>query len=263
MKSHELFRRYRLLLSGTLAVAVGILAPFESHGQGRVLTATVSAANVGDLRQWDARIEAMTRGGELRSRSVTEDTLVPGRVHERFDQYYRGIRIWGGDLARQSERGVSISVFGTLYEGLSLQVDPVLSTDDARRRVMELSGATALGDQPGNLFILPLENGSFALTYRYQVFTASEAAVYFIDAIDGQVRLKHDLLQSEAAVVQGTGIFGDTKKVSVSSQSGTYFADDQLRPPSLRTFDLRGNLSRAIDVLNGVVPLATADLATD
>src|SRR5439155_5102408 len=49
----------------------------------------------------------------------------------------------------------------------------------------------------------------------------------------------------------------------VKSQSGTYLADDQLRPPSLRTFDLRGNLTNAIDALNGVVTLGVSDLASD
>ena len=99
--------------------------------------------------------------------------------------------------------------------------------------------------------------------------TSSDASAHFnVDANDGHVRLKYNLfenqiVESQGAIVSGTGVLNDTKKVSVKAQSGTYVADDQLRPPSLRTFDLRGNLTAALNVLNGVTTLGTVDLATD
>jgi Zn-dependent metalloprotease len=54
----------------------------------------------------------------------------------------------------------------------------------------------------------------------------------------------------------------DDKKVSVTSQSGSFLASDLLRPPSLKTYDLRGNLNRTLAFLNGQVTLVTSDLAT-
>jgi len=79
--------------------------------------------------------------------------------------------------------------------------------------------------------------------------------------MDGHLRLKYSLFQNQSVVVQGIGVLGDTKKVSVLSQSGTYLADDQLRPPSLRTFDMKGDLTATLNVLNGVTALSIVNLA--
>jgi len=169
----------------------------------------------------------------------------------------------GGDIVRQSDHGVAVSVFGTIYDGLMLDVTPVLSAADARQRMLAAAGATEATVIPAELLILPLDDGTFALVYRDQVVTEREGAIYFIDAKDGRIRLKQKLFQNDAAVVTGSGVLRDTKKVSVLSQAGSFFADDQLRPPSLRTFDLHGSLSRTINALNGVIALGASDLASE
>ena len=48
------------------------------------------------LREWDDGLVARERVRELRLRSRQADTLIPGRVHERLDQYYRGVPVIGG-----------------------------------------------------------------------------------------------------------------------------------------------------------------------
>ena len=59
--------------------------------RGRVTITTGSAA---ERRAWTTRVDAMLRSGELRIRQTREDTLLPGRIHERADQYYRGVRVF-------------------------------------------------------------------------------------------------------------------------------------------------------------------------
>ena len=53
----------------------------------------------------------------------------------------------------------------------------------------------------------------------------------------------------QSAVGTGTGVLGDRKKLSTRQQSGTFFADDTLRPPSLVTFDMKSNIDRTLGVL--------------
>jgi len=71
----------------------------------------VESTNVAELREWDAFITNGSRSGDLRPRSVGADPLVPSRTVERFEQFHRGIRIWGADIVRESERGTSIAIF--------------------------------------------------------------------------------------------------------------------------------------------------------
>jgi Zn-dependent metalloprotease len=214
------------------------------------------------LRDWDNTINSMLRTKELQVRLQRADTLIAGRTIEQLEQVYQGVPVWGSGIARQTDGNNTVSIFGSLYDGIDIGVDPALSPERARDVIAQLSGVD-LGGRLPTLVILPLDGGGYALTYRDQAIGTDEASVYFIDAMDGSLRLKYNLLQNQSAVVQGTGVLGDTKKVSVLSQSGTYLADDALRPPSLRTFDMRGNLTAALSVLNGTTVLTTANLAQD
>src|SRR5262249_30507681 len=126
--------------------------------------------------------------------------------------------------------------------------------------IAQLSGVD-LGGRLPTLVVLPLDGGGYALTYRDQAIGTDEASVYFVDAMDGHLRLKYNLLENQSAVVEGFGVLGDKKKVSVLSQSGTFLADDALRPPSLRTFDMKGDLAATLNALNGITVLGTANLA--
>jgi hypothetical protein len=92
----------RLDGTGLSRIAISALALFillvwrpagpraESAGK-RLTVAAVTSTNV---RQWDATLTRMSRTGELRSRQLRDDTLLGGRTHERFDQYYRGVRVF-------------------------------------------------------------------------------------------------------------------------------------------------------------------------
>ena len=92
--------------------------PAPTYGQandiprGRV---NITAGSSAERRAWASRIDRMIRSGELRVRQTREDTLLPGRTHERSNQYYRGVRVFGGDVARQLRGGATESVFGTVY----------------------------------------------------------------------------------------------------------------------------------------------------
>src|SRR5689334_3148216 len=92
----------------------------------------VTAMTTDDLRAWDARVDQMTRSGDLRLVRENDDVLMPGRHHERLQQLYRGVPVFGGDVVRQTERGVTISIFGSVYEGINVSADPTLTPQDAR-----------------------------------------------------------------------------------------------------------------------------------
>jgi len=254
-------KRARIAVAGLLALGAVLASSAGPAAQMRSLAVAVGMESVDRLRDWDVRVDQLSRSGDLRLREEHDDTLMPGRHHERLAQLYHGVPVWGGDVARQTERGVTVSIFGSLYDGITIGADPVLSPEEARDVISRLSGVDVAGGRLPELLILPLDGGGYALTYRGQAISEKEASAYFIDALDGRLRLKYDLFQTQSAIVTGRGVLADAKKVSVRSQSGTYMADDQLRPPALQTYDMHGNLAAVLNVLDGVTPLTTSNLA--
>jgi len=115
-------------------------------------------ANVDQLREWGSarrsdgtrRRSAAARGERGRShaqphsRTIRPDLSWPAR--------------WGGSVVRQLDRGATVSLFGTLYEGIAIEVDRNSAGSCARHRVGSGRGADLGGPLP-ELLILPLDAG--------------------------------------------------------------------------------------------------------
>jgi bacillolysin len=247
-----------LLLAGAAATT----RPVRAQDVRR--TITIDARSTTDLRDWDRRLDTMLRQGELRVRDTREDTLIKGRTHQRADQYYRGVRVFGGDVARQADSsGVTESAFGTLYQGIDINPSPVEDEDRARALFEERSGTTLDSSSTPELVVLPLDDGRYALAWRLRVKTRHDARQYFIDARTGAALLDYSDRKTQSAVGRARGVLGDTKKISVRSTTGRFLTADELRPPSIQTYDMQGNPGRVYDVLNGLVTLSATDLASD
>jgi Zn-dependent metalloprotease len=250
-----------------LTAALGLVfshAPAAQTGGPGGTLATIVPGSPPMLRDWDTRTESMLRTGELRVRQRRDDTLIPGHVVERADQYYRGVRVHGADISRQmDDHGIVLSVFGNLYDGIGISPDPALDADEARARVETLAGtAQAESNQP-ELVVLPLDAGGFRLAWRMRAVTATVDMVqYFLDAASGEVLLQYSDRQSQSAVGRAIGVLGDIKKISVTGAGGSFTARDLLRPPVVETDDMRGDPIRTVNYLSGFLNLGAGDLAS-
>ena len=258
--------RIRAVAAVLFAIALSAGAPPAGGLQGqerrRVGLVAVGAA---DLRVWDAQVDRMIRAGDLQQRLEREDTLMPGRRHARFTQMVRGVPVYGGDIARQVDaQGLTISIFGTVYEGIDIGTDPAISPERAREIVAGETGVALGPARLPRLTILPRESGDYQLVYTARVATAEDITLYFIDAMTGAiVDRRSDAHRQSAAVGIGTGVLGGRKKISASSQGGTFVGSDRMRPPVIETYDMRGNLNRTLNFLNGFLNLNTSDFASD
>jgi len=227
-------------------------------------TISIDARSATDRRDWDRRLDTMLRQGELRVRDTREDTLITGRTHQRADQYHRGIRVFGGDVARQADSaGLTESAFGTLYQGIDIDPSPAVDEDRARTLFQERTGATLDSSSTPELVVLPLDDGRYVLAWRLRVKTSHDARQYFIDARTGAALLDYTDRKTQSAVGRARGVLGDTKKISVRTTTGRFLTADELRPPSIQTYDMQGNPGRVNDALLGTVTLSTTDLASD
>jgi thermolysin len=247
-----------------VTAALGLLLTRTPTAQSQGTLATIVPGSVQALRDWDAKTESMLRTGELRIRQVRDDTLIPGHVVERADQYYRGVRVHGADISRQlDEHGVVQSVFGNLYDGIDLTPDPTLTPDEVRARVAELAEAEQAESNQPELLVLPQDEGGFRLVWRMRAVTEQVDLVqYFLDAASGDVVLQYSDRQAQSAVGRATGVLGDSKKISVTAGSGSFTARDLLRPPVIETEDMKGDPGRTLGYLRGVVTLGPSDIAS-
>ncbi len=241
-----------------LACLAAAASPVSAQESRRITIETRTAAG---LRDWDRQIDRMTRDGYLRLRQVRQDTLVAGRTHQRFDQYHRGVRVYGADVARQLDGTRTVSAYGVIYEGIA--VDPVPAIDDtAARAIVRQRTGVSTGREP-ELMVLPLDAGGFALVWRIRVTTEADVREYFVNARDGSIALEFSDRKTQTAVGVSQGVLGDSKKIAVSPETGRFTTVDRLRPPVITTYDMQGNPTRAIDYLNEVVQLGPNDLGSD
>lgn len=249
-----------LLVSGG-----GPLAPHAQAPSGARVT-RVAPASVAQLREWDQRVDSMMRTGGLRIRQRHEDRAIEGRSHERADQFHRGVRVVGGDIARQLQDGQVVSVFGTVYESIAIDVTPAVEESRAVAIVEARPGATAAPAERPELTILPDEapGGAYRLAWRIRAAVKSSIRQYFVDARTGAILLEYDDVKTQAVRGEARGVLGDRKKISVTTGGGGFVAEDPLRPPTLRTYDMKGNMGRVNDFISGRVTLSpTTELAAD
>ena len=224
---------------------------------------SASALDIDQLQQWNQRIGLMLDTGELRTVRVTEDTLIPGRSHERLQQHYENVPVYGATVTRQGANGQAVSIFGEILSGIDLDARPALSATGAKALIEGLAG-TALGpDRLPKLLVYPKAEGGYALVYREQVMTGADLIEYFIDAHSGALVAQFSILQRQQAVGSGRGVHGEMKKVSVTRTGSRYYADDALRPPNLTTLDMFGNPFTLLDILNEIRPIRQSDTASD
>ena len=254
----------RLVRIVAAAVAMALVWQTPVAGQERAGRQAVSTAERSALRVWDAAIDRQLRTGDLSTTRTRLNTLLPGRRSERLAQYYQGIPVHGASLNRQTDQGVTTSVFGTLFTGIDLDPTPDLSIAAARAIFADLAGAAfALTDTPA-LWVLPRDDDRYTLTYRG---TLSSLRTVFIDAGSGEVLFEHRNLRDQSSIGLGTGLLGDLKKMATQPVGGAFLTRDAVRPAELRTLDMAFDPDRFFDRLLGVffgdAPAGDQDLAAD
>jgi bacillolysin len=252
-------------ITAALAVVLGPAPSAQGPAAPRRL-ATIAASSPQALRQWDAATQSMLRSGELRVRQVRDDTQLPGRVTERADQYYRGVRVFGADVSRQmDDKGVVLSMFGNVYTGIDIAPEPSLTSDTVKARVAALAGLDQAADNEPELIVLPVDDGAaFRLAWRMRGVTdRADIVQYVLDAQSGEVLLQYSDRQTQSAVGRATGVLGDSKKISVTGSGGSFTARDLLRPPAVETDDMKGDPFRTLNYLTGALTLGPADIAAD
>ena len=252
--------RFSMALCAIMLAVVCVGLPRAQGARGPV---ALRPDSVTALRAEDNRVQRMYRERELRLRDSRPDKLVPGRRFERADQYHRGVRVFGADVTRQFASDQVVSIFGAVYDDLDVEPTPGISEREARAAV-EASTAVTIGDiRAGELVVLPRPDGTAVLTWRVRAASGDDVREYFVDAQSGRIVFHYSDLQTQAAVGAAVGTLGDAKKMSALRSGSIFVAQDGLRPPSMRTYDMKGNPQRTVSAINGAILLGDGDLGSD
>jgi len=241
------------------AVVLVLAVIVSTEGQQPAQSRSVAAVGP-TLAAWASQVDGMLRDGRLDIASVQADTMIPGRTHERLVQRHDGLTVFGGELVRQVDGGVTVSIFGRLFDNVSLASRvPALDERAARAAAENADGPGAVAGGAA-LGILPTSRG-FVLVYRLTVRSPRDIQVYFVNAGTGAIERRTTRIRTDAAIGTGTGVLSDKKKMSVDQLTGVFAAVDLLRPASLFTLDFHGSHTRFSDFLqNGA--LFGSDIAT-
>ena len=217
---------------------------------------------ISELRRTDEMVDELVRRDELLQVSRMLDRYLSERVHEGFMQYHDGVPVVGGGISRQLARGVTVSVFGTLHEGIDVDTTPFVPADDALTAVARQTGVGPATTEPPTLVILPTLPRDYVLAWRMPM---ADRRTYFLDAHSGRiVHQESNVFEQSTSVGVGAGIQGQRKKLSTSQAGGQYHAHDRLRPAETVTLDMRHDRDRAdflIDEPEGV--WMPSDVASD
>ncbi|MXY25745.1 MAG: hypothetical protein F4Y45_14660 [Acidobacteria bacterium] len=192
-------------IAGVAIVATGRNTTTEPQS-GVVHVSVGHASTVEELRHWEAVVERMTRTGELRVASRRPDPVLNGRTHEYLAQYVGGVPVHGGGLVRQLDRGVTVSMLGSIHRGIDVEPGSLLSDVEVTASIQHATGARPAPDDPVRLFILAFPNGAYRLAYR--MLSIDERA-FFGDAMDGRVAHVEEAIgaaERDGGVPEGAGI---------------------------------------------------------
>ena len=203
------------------------------------------------LRRWDATIHGMESTGNLVVMSRRSDASQEGRTHEYLTQYYAGIPVHGGGVSRQlNPGGVTVSLFGTLHQGIDVDTTLALSGAEVAALLEVMHGGKFVADRQPPLSILPRLDGSYVLAYQVAM---SDGYFYFAGAANGKLlhRVHAFKSQSQSAVGAGADSTGIRRKLSTTQGDTGFGAYDRMRPGEIITLDTRFNLLRAHRLIFG------------
>ncbi|MBK7091751.1 MAG: M4 family metallopeptidase [bacterium] len=158
---------------------------------------------------------------------LREDTDLTGMRHLRLDQYYRGLKVIGGEMvAHFTANGVMRSLNGHTEADLNLDVTPAIAANAATDfAIQDLKSFFGAGNpaEP-ELVIFPWE-GTTYLCYRLFIYSDTPMGrwEYFVDAKTGAVVFKANRIMDVDAVGTGVNVMGQPRNhLDVDFTGSTY-----------------------------------------
>ncbi|ANF96919.1 M4 family metallopeptidase [Paenibacillus bovis] len=259
--------------ASAFAAGTNELAPLGDYTPKMIAQTTGISGSSGDDKVWkflekqkrslvadSAQSENVKELFEITNRMPDAQT---GTDHYRLAQTYKGIPVYGAEQTLHFDSAGNVSlymgkvvedVYGKInsstpkvtedvYANVVDTVKPQINETRAIR-IAEADAALRLGrigesvnEPSAKLYIYAPEGEKAHLVYVTEVNVLDPEPLrtrYFVDAKDGSILLKYDLL--EHATGTGKGVLGDTKSFTVGTSGSRYVMIDSTRGNGIQTY---------------------------
>ena len=156
-----------------------------------------------------------------------------GMPHVRYQQFYKGVEVWGQDVRVHFNQSGQLHAFNGRY----IQTPRLLNMAAglAQADAEEMARA-AFGQVPDSVIsrqvILPMEDGAVSLAWLIQVKKGYlENWRYFVDAHSGEILKRYNHIMSDGPVTgRGVDLLGQTRKIYAYQIDGDIALIDASKP---------------------------------
>jgi len=197
----------------------------------------------------------MSADDELRLLKATNDDL--GFTHNKFQQYFRGVKVDGCTYTSHTQNGKILHMSGNFRAIDDINMSLVMPARDAFEAAIDYVNASEYAWQPGSslgkidgyekpkgdLVIVPdlKQIAPARLAYKFDIYAANPLyrAEVYIDAQTGQFIKENDKLCSADVSASGASLYNGTVSFKADSYNGYY----RLRQSAngIQTFDMNGS----------------------
>ncbi|UYZ62479.1 M4 family metallopeptidase [Hymenobacter weizhouensis] len=218
----------------------------------------------------------LTTADQLRPAQTTADPL--GYVHEKYQQYYKGIRVEHASYTAHARQGVLESISGQFERVQNLNVTPALSTEAALSRALAFVGAkrymwqdpaaeaglraqennpAATYKPQGELVIVRNQRTSNALlagkptlAWKFNVYAQAPVsrAYIYVDARSGEVVLQDHIIKHAAATGSFATAYSGTQSLATDSYNGGFRLREATRGLGIETYNAKQGSSYTASV---------------
>lgn len=159
----------------------------------------------------------------------TETSDFSGFTHQRYQQYFNGMKVEFGTVITHTKDGIVESVNGELYNPADLDLKPVLTPSQGFQKALEMVPAEKfLWEDPeaalmmeyqkpkGELVVFPLVNkGEVRLAYKYDIYAAQPVSrqEIYVDANSGEILYKNPIIKHANRLISNEEMQENAKKM--------------------------------------------------
>ncbi len=203
----------------------------------------VETSNAEALQQIRKDFQLSAGALQLTKRS----TSMKGVLHEKYQQYYNGIHVYGGKYILHSKDDRMKSSNGYLASNIEIPTIATLSKKEAEQIAYSHSTSHHFHQdrvQPTELVIIdkafPNISNEYALTYKVEVYSSEpvDKKIYFIDAHTGNKILDlPGMIHENTPAIAHTHYHGEQEIITESQEDGSYILQDLTRGDGITTYN--------------------------